>query len=52
MYDTVYSYNEILGLIQDDITKTNTNMLDSIPANVKSTATIPFLATGDVKLFC
>ena len=53
---TPHDFDDILGLIQDDITKTNTNMRDSIPANIKVALTIPFAATincvCDVKLFC
>ena len=30
---TLQDFDEVLGLIQDDIIKTNTNMRDSIPAN-------------------
>ena len=44
---TPQEFDEILGLIQDDITKTNTNMRDSIPANTKLAITIRFLATSD-----
>ena len=40
---TPQDFDEILGLIQDDITKTNTNMRDSILANIKLAATIRFL---------
>ena len=47
-----HDFNEILGLIQNDVTKTNTYMRDSIPANITFAATIRFLATGDAKLFC
>ena len=32
---TPQNFDETLGLIQDDITKTNTNMCDSIPTNTK-----------------
>ena len=32
---TPQDLNAILGLIQDDITKTNTNMHDSISVNIK-----------------
>ena len=53
---TPHDFDDILGLIQDDITKTNTNMRDSIPANIKVALAIPFAATidcvCDVKLFC
>ena len=49
---TPHDFDEILGLIQDDITKTNTNMCDSIPENIKLAATIRFLATGDANLLC
>ena len=31
---TSQDFDEILGLIQQDITKTNTNMRDSTPANI------------------
>ena len=37
---TPLNFDEILGLIQEDITKTNTNMRDSIRANIKLAATI------------
>ena len=43
---TPHFFDEILGLIQDDITKTNTNMRDSIPTNIKLAAIIRFLARG------
>ena len=53
---TPHDFDDILGLIQDDITKTNTNMRDSIQANIKVALAIPFAATincvCDVKLFC
>ena len=45
---TPQDFDEILGLIQDGISKLNTNMLDSIPADVKLAAIIWFLATGDI----
>ena len=50
---TPHDYDEILilGFIQDDVTKTNSNMRDSILANIKLASAIRFLATGDVKLF-
>lgn len=38
--------------IQDHRTKTNTNVRDVIPANIKLAATIRFLATSHAKLFC
>ena len=44
---TPQNFDEILKLIEGEITKSNTNMRDSIPANVKLAATIRFLATGD-----
>ena len=44
---TPQGFDEFLGLIQDDITKTNINMRDFIPANIKLAGTIRFLATGD-----
>ena len=44
---TPQDFQEILGLIQDDITKAKTNMRDSVPANMKLTVTIQFLVTGD-----
>ena len=44
---TPQGFDEFLGLIQDDITKTNINMRDFIPANLKLAATVRFLATGD-----
>ena len=47
LHMTPQDFEEILGLIEDDITKTKTNMRDSIPANMKLAATIQFLATGD-----
>ena len=37
---TPLNFDEILGLIQEDITKTNTNMRDSIRAKIKLAATI------------
>ena len=37
---TPLNFDEILGLIQEDITKTNTNMRDSIRANIKLAAKI------------
>ena len=40
-------FDEILELIQNDITKTNTNMCDSIPENIKLVTKILFLAKGD-----
>ena len=43
---TPQDFDEILGLIQDDIIKTNTNMRDSIPANTKLAATIGLLFTN------
>ena len=43
---TPQDYDEILGLIQDDITKTNTSMHGLIPANIKLAATIWFLFTN------
>ena len=39
-------FDKILGLIQDDKIKTNINMRDSIPANMKLAGTIRFLAKG------
>ena len=39
-------FDKILGLTQDDKIKTNINMRDSIPANMKLAETIRFLATG------
>ena len=39
-------FDKILGLTQDDKIKTNINMRDSIPANMKLAGTIRFLATG------
>ena len=44
---TPQDFQEILGLIQDDITKAKTNMRDSVPANMKLAVTIQFLVTGD-----
>ena len=44
---TPQDFDEILGLLQGDITKTNINMCHSIPASIKLAATIRFLATGD-----
>ena len=35
-------FDEILGLIEDDVTKTNTNMCDSVPANIISSNNIVF----------
>ena len=46
-----HDFDQILGLIQNDITKSNTNMRDSIPENIKLAPTIWFLAAGDAKLF-
>ena len=43
---TPQDFDEILGLIQDDIIKTNTNMRDSIPANTKLAATVRLLFTN------
>ena len=43
LHMTPQDFDEILGLIQDEITKTNTNMRDSIPVNIKLAATIRFL---------
>ena len=40
---TPQDFDKILGFIQDDITKTNTNMHDSIPTNIKLAATVRFL---------
>ena len=37
---TPQNFDEILRLIKDDITKINTNMHDSIPANIKLAARI------------
>ena len=44
---TPYDFDEILGLMQDHITKTNTNRRDSILANIKLAAVILCLATSD-----
>ena len=44
---TPQDLHKILGLIQDNITKTNINMRDLIPPNMKLAATIRFLATGN-----
>ena len=44
---TTQDFDEILRLIQDGITKTKTNMRDSIPANIKLVATIHSQTTGD-----
>ena len=49
---TPHDLDEILALIQDNITKTNTYMRDLIPANTKLAPTIRFLATGITKMFC
>ena len=40
---TPQDFDEILGLVQDEITTTNKNMRDSIPANIKLAVTIRFL---------
>ena len=48
---TPHNVNEILVLIHDDITKPNTNVHDSVPANIKLASTIRFLTTGDAR-FC
>ena len=50
-YMTPQYFDEVLGIVQYDITKTNTNMRDSIPANIKLDATIRLLATGGAKPF-
>ena len=47
---TPHDFDEIVAPIQHDITKTNTNMWDSIPANIKLDTTIRLLATGGAKL--
>ena len=47
-----HDFDWILGLIQGDIIKTNTNMRDSILENIRLAATIWFLDTGNAKLFC
>ena len=44
---TPQDLDEILSLIQDVKTKTNTNMRDSIPANIKLATKMWFLTTGD-----
>ena len=44
---TPENFDVLLGLIAVDITKNNTNMCYSIPANVKLAVTIRYLATGD-----
>ena len=49
---TQHDFGEILGLNQDDITKTNTNVRDSIPVNIKLATVIRFFAIGDATLFC
>ena len=40
-------FDELLNLIEEDITRQNTHLRESIPARVKPAATIRFLATGE-----
>ena len=40
-------FDELLNLIEEDITRQNTHLRESIPATVKLAATIRFLATGE-----
>ena len=41
-------FDELLNLIEEDITRQNTHLRESIPATVKLAATIRFWATGDI----
>ena len=45
---TPQDFDEILELMQGDISKTKINIPDSIPANIKLAAIIRFLATDDI----
>ena len=49
---TPHDFDEILGINQDDITKTNTNIRDSITVNIKLATIIHFFAISDATLFC
>ena len=40
-------FDELLNLIEEDITRQNTHLRESIPARVKPASTIKFLATGE-----
>lgn len=44
---TPENFDVLLGLIAADITNNDTNMCNSIPANVKLAVTIRYLTTGD-----
>ena len=44
---TPENFDELLELIKADISKYDTNMRDSIPANIKLAATVRYLATGE-----
>ena len=39
-------FDELLELVEEDITKENTRFRDAIPASIKLAITIKFLATG------
>ena len=41
------NFNELLKLIETDIQKQNTHSHDAIPAKIKLTAILRFLATGE-----
>ena len=45
---TPQDFDEILELMQGDISETKINIPDSIPANIKLAAIIRFLATDDI----
>lgn len=47
LWMTPENFDVLLGLIAADITNNDTNMCNSIPANVKLAVTIRYLATGD-----
>ena len=40
-------FDELLNLIEEDITRQNAHLRESIPATVKLAAIIRFLATGE-----
>ena len=44
---SVDNFNEILTLVKDDLTKQNTHLRESIPAEVKLAITLRYLATGN-----
>ena len=41
----VDNFNEILALVKDDLTKQNTHLRESIPAEIKLGITLRYLAT-------